>query len=163
VTSWNDLHAAAPEFAAACRARIERDGIALLASLRADGFPRVSGVEPLFHAGELTVGMMPGSRKALDLRRDPRCALHAATTDKEVAAGDVKLTGRAREVTRGTELDAYLTALHAVTGWAPAPAAFHLFFIDLVDVTRVLIEDGAMHLDTWRPEHGLTRTTRRDD
>lgn len=162
MTSWNDLHLAAPEFAATCRTRIQRDGIALLASLRADGFPRISGVEPLFHAGELTLGMMPGSRKALDLRRDPRCALHAATTDKEVAAGDVKLTGRAREITGGAALDAYLRALHAAAGWAPAPDAFHLFFIDLVDVTRVSIEGGAMHIDNWRPDRGLTRTTKRD-
>lgn len=163
MTSWNDLRAAAPDFADACRTRIERDGLALLATLRADGFPRISGVEPLFHAGAVTLGMMPGSRKARDLRRDPRCALHAATTDKELADGDVKLTGRAREITGGGELDGYIEALRAATGWAPAPGAFHLFVIDLVDVTRVSISDGAMQVDTWRPDRGLTRTTKRDD
>lgn len=163
MTSWDDLHTAAPEFAATCRARIERDGLALLATLRADGFPRISGVEPLFHVGEVALGMMPASRKALDLRRDPRCALHAATIDKDLADGDVKLTGRAVEVTGGAAVEAYLVALRAAIGWAPAPGAFHLFIVDLVDVSRVSIEDGAMQVDTWRPDRGLTRTTRADE
>ena len=63
--------------------------------------------------------------------------LHAATPDFAAA-------GRAREVTGSADLAASLHALQAATDWAPAPGAFHLFFIDLVDVTRVSIEGGAM-------------------
>jgi hypothetical protein len=57
--------------------RFEATGLGLLATLRADGSPRVSGLEPLFALGELWFGMMPESRKALDLLRDPRFAIPA--------------------------------------------------------------------------------------
>lgn len=58
---------------------------ATLATLRRDGSPRISGTEVVFddEAGEIYLGMMPGSVKALDLRRDPRLALHSPTVDPQ--------------------------------------------------------------------------------
>jgi hypothetical protein len=52
----------------------------------------------------LYVGMMPGLRKALDLRRDPRLALHCPTEDPPPddpgsGRGDAKIAGRAIELT----------------------------------------------------------------
>ncbi|HVF73582.1 MAG TPA: pyridoxamine 5'-phosphate oxidase family protein [Acidimicrobiales bacterium] len=95
MTSWADVEAAAPELAALVRARFEATGLAFLATLRTDGSPRITGVEPTFEDGELVLGMMAGSRKGADLRRDPRLALHAASVDKEVKDGDAKVAGRA--------------------------------------------------------------------
>src|SRR4051812_49049254 len=84
MATWTDIEADAPELAATVRARFEAHGMGLLATLRRDGSPRISGIEPLFALGELWMGMMPGSRKAADVVRDPRFALHSATTDKDV-------------------------------------------------------------------------------
>src|ERR671935_3336335 len=95
MAAWRDVASAAPELAALVRARFEATGLGLLATLRRDGSPRISGIEPLFTADDLWLGMMPGSRKAADLLRDPRFALHSATTDKQVTHGDAKINGRA--------------------------------------------------------------------
>ena len=46
-----------------------------------DGAPRISGIEAQFLGGELWFGSMAGARKALDLRRDPRFALHSGSAD----------------------------------------------------------------------------------
>src|ERR687886_1463709 len=93
--AWKEVAAAAPELAALVRKRFEATGLGLLATLRRDGAPRISGIEPLFTDDELWLGMMPGSRKAADLLRDPRFAFHSATVDKQVTHGDAKLSGRA--------------------------------------------------------------------
>ncbi len=95
MTTWDEIAADAPALAAKVRARFEATGLAFIATLRKDGSPRISGIEPLFAAGELWLGMMDDSLKAHDLLRDPRLALHSASEDKQVANGDAKLTGRA--------------------------------------------------------------------
>src|ERR687886_3125309 len=95
MAAWKDVASSAPELAALVRARFEATGLGLLATLRRDGSPRISGIEPLFTDDELWLGMMPESRKADDLLRDPRFALHSATEDKQVTHGDARLSGRA--------------------------------------------------------------------
>ncbi len=95
MTTWDEITAAAPELAAKVRARFEATGLGFIATLRKDGSPRISGIEPLFAEGELWLGMMDGSLKAHDLLRDPRLALHSASEDKQVTNGDAKVTGRA--------------------------------------------------------------------
>src|SRR5207245_11850 len=91
----SSVNAAAPDLAPLARARFEATGLGLLATLRRDGSPRISGIEPLFTSDELWLGMMPGSRKVTDLLRDPRFALHSATEDKQVTHGDARISGRA--------------------------------------------------------------------
>ena len=102
MASWSEIEAAAPELAARARATFDAHRHKVLATLRRDGSPRISGIEASFTDGELWLGMMPGSRKALDLRRDSRMALHSASVDPpdDPAAwpGDAKLSGRAVDV-----------------------------------------------------------------
>src|ERR687883_1376464 len=95
MADWSTVSAQVPELAARVRARFEATGLGLLATLRRDGSPRISGIEPLFTDDELWLGMMPDSRKATDLLRDPRFALHSATVDKQVTEGDARLSGEA--------------------------------------------------------------------
>src|SRR6476661_8461672 len=106
-TTYDDLAQQAPELAAAIRARFEAERHHVLATLRADGSPRVSGTEVGFRNGQLFLGSMPDARKALDLRRDPRCALHAHTGDGTMAGGDGKVSGRAVEATDEATLAAF--------------------------------------------------------
>jgi hypothetical protein len=100
MTAWRDVEAAVPDFAQRVRALFEAHRHKTLATLRADGSPRISGIETVFEDGELVFGSMPDARKGADLLRDPRFALHSATVDPvpgEEAAwpGEAKLSGRA--------------------------------------------------------------------
>ena len=74
---WEEFKRADPELAALGEERIEATGLVLLGTLRKNGFPRISPVEPLLTMGRLYLGMMWQSRKALDLLRDPRCTVHS--------------------------------------------------------------------------------------
>src|SRR3954468_11811428 len=119
MTNWNDVLAAAPELGKVVQERFEATGLAVLATLRADGAPRVSGIEPSFWDGELWLGSMWEARKALDLRRDPRLALHAATVDKEVKEGDARVSGLARELDDEVRKQAFATRFAEETGFDP--------------------------------------------
>jgi len=81
MASWAEVQASEPEFAATVRAVFDKSKHKTIATLRADGAPRISGIEAEFTDGELTFGSMPGSRKSADLARDPRLALHSPSVD----------------------------------------------------------------------------------
>lgn len=155
--SWDDFEAAEPTFAAMVRARFEQHKHHVLGTLRVDGSPRLTGLEATFQFGELWLGMMPNSRKALDLRRDPRFALHANPGEgSEMEQGDARISGRAVEVT-----DPAVLARFADT--APegeVPEVFHLFRTELTEVVRTYLEMPDMCMDVWRPG-GALRTIRR--
>ena len=94
-----DVEAEEPEFAARVRAAFDAHRHKFLGTLRADGSPRISGLEMAFVAGEPWLAGMPDSVKFADLRRDPRFALHSGSSEPDVWEGDAKLSGRAAEVT----------------------------------------------------------------
>src|SRR5579872_3733036 len=79
MAAWKDVEQAEPEFAARVRRLFDAGRHKTIATLRADGSPRISGIECEFTEGELRFGSMPGARKGADLRRDPRFALHGPT------------------------------------------------------------------------------------
>jgi hypothetical protein len=111
--SWADFEAAAPEFASRVRALLSSRKHLTMATLRRDGSPRISGTEVKFVDGQLEIGSMPNAVKALDLRRDPRVAIHGPTEDPpaERAAGwkgEAKVAGTAREVGSGGEAHRFL-------------------------------------------------------
>ena len=100
MTAWRDIEQAEPEFAHRVRALFDARRHKTMATLRADGSPRISGIEAAFSDGELTFGSMPDARKGADLHRDPRCALHSATIDPVEGReadwpGEAKISGRA--------------------------------------------------------------------
>ena len=100
MTAWQDFERAAPEFAQRVQAMFDAHRHKTIATLRADGSPRISGIEAVFEDGELVFGSMPKARKGADLRRDPRFALHSATVDPIEGAeaqwpGEAKISGRA--------------------------------------------------------------------
>ena len=100
ITTWADFQQAEPELAAAVRARFEQYTHHVLATLRKDGSPRLTGLEAKFPLDELVLAMMPDSRKALDLRRDPRFSLLANPGEGTgMGGGDVRVSGWAVEVT----------------------------------------------------------------
>jgi nitroimidazol reductase NimA-like FMN-containing flavoprotein (pyridoxamine 5'-phosphate oxidase superfamily) len=154
---------AVPELAAAVRARFDAHRHKTLATLRADGSPRISGTEATFVGSDLWLGAMPGSRKALDLQRDPRLALHSSTADETMAEGDAKLSGRAFEVDDPAAALALLRAQQPGTEEPVSPGAFHLFRVDVSEIALVRIGDPSDHLviERWNERDGYERVERR--
>jgi hypothetical protein len=158
-TSWADFETAEPALSATVKVRFGMYRHHVLATLRADGSPRVTGLEADFRHGELWLGMMPGSRKALDLRRDPRFALHANPGEgAEMEHGDARLSGRALEVTDPEVLERFT----ADRPEGEVPQDFHLFRVDLTEVVRTYLDVPDICMDVWRPG-GPARTIRRGD
>ena len=165
MTDWNQLRSEAPETAAVFERRLAATGLALMATLRADGSPRISPLEPLLHDGRLWLGMMPGSTKVTDLDRDPRLCLHSATADKDVADGDAKLWGDAVRVDDNAGRAAYAAAFKAATGHdvEVMPGGFDLFLVDVTGASSLVLGEGGDHLriTTWRPGSPELVTERR--
>ena len=86
MAAWRDVERQQPEFAQRVRQLFDARRHKTIATLRADGSPRISGIEAAFEDGDLVFGSMPNARKGADLHRDPRFALHSATTDPHPAA-----------------------------------------------------------------------------
>jgi hypothetical protein len=98
MATWQAFAAAAPSLADRVYKRFTSAESHILATLRRDGSPRVSGSEVNFREGSLYIGSMFDAVKARDLHRDGRFAIHAAPGDP-AAGGDAKLAGIATEVT----------------------------------------------------------------
>ena len=151
--SWADFEAAEPELAALGRALFLETQLVLLGSLRKDGWPRISPVEPLFFAGELYLGMMWRSYKALDLRRDSRCLMVMVMNtvhDRMLKDGEFKLTGRAVEVEDTSERAAYEAALREQLGFDIAGEDYHLFKIAIATASFAKIENEDWVRKFWR-------------
>jgi hypothetical protein len=97
--SFAELVSTVPTLGAPIAARLHSTGLAMLGTVRRDGSPRVSPIEVSFFDERLFVGMMPGSRKLLDVRRDPRVMLLTPVADRNDTGGEGKLVGHLEEVT----------------------------------------------------------------
>jgi hypothetical protein len=134
---WAELERREPALAALGRQRLGDPGVVLVGTIRADGTPRISPVEPLFWDGELWLSMALGTRKAMDLRRDPRVLVHNIVTDPQASVGEFKVRGVAVEVSdRGVEAG-YADVVSRELGWTPEPGKFHLFRVGVQDVTVI--------------------------
>jgi hypothetical protein len=160
MATWSEVEAAAPELAAGVKARFDAHKHKVMATLRKDGSPRVSGTELDFKRGEIWFGSMPNARKAQDLRRDPRIAFHSATVDPEMEGGDAKIGGRALEVTDPKVIAAFVGEVEARTD--ENPGEFHLFRVEVSDLalTTVDQERGLLIVDSWSEGSGVRHAER---
>jgi hypothetical protein len=159
MASWREVERDAPALTAAVRRVFDSHKHKTMATLRADGGPRISGTEAQFHDGDVWLGSMPGARKAADLLRDARLALHSATVDAEMKDGDAKIAGRAIEVTDRAAIAAFL----GDDGGEAADDGSHFFRVDVDEVVLTRIGEPADHLviESWREGRGVQRTERR--
>jgi hypothetical protein len=142
---WQEIEDDAAEFAAKVKARFDAGTNKTIATLRRDGSPRISGSEAAFRDGEIVLGMMAGSMKLRDVRRDPRIAMHCPTTEPESPEswpGDAKVAGIVVEM--------------------PRPDGSGYFRVDIREVTLTYVGQPADHLviETWHPGRGHQRLTR---
>jgi hypothetical protein len=150
VASWAEFESAAPALGAIARARIDAVGLVLLGTKRANGWPRISPVEPLVTAGDLHLGMMWQSRKARDLLADDRCVVHSTVSDKAGTEGDVKVSGHARSLDDPDRRRHYADALFERIGWRPE-GDYHLFVIDITEVGYFKATGDRHETRVWRP------------
>jgi hypothetical protein len=160
MATWSEISTNAPDLASAVERSFGVGKHKVMATLRRDGSPRVSGTEVVFRSGEVWIGSMPGARKAQDLQRDPRIAIHSPTVDEELTLGDAKLSGTAVEVTEPAVIEAWLAAGAEEGAQAPPPGEFHLFRIDVTEVARTWVEGDELVVASWGAERG-ERTERR--
>ncbi len=149
MVTWNEFRVADPDFAALCEQRVDGVGLVLVGTLRLNGWPRISPVEPLIADGSLYLGMMWQSKKALDLLSDPKCVVHSTVTDKSGAEGDVKIYGRAVDVVDPDERERYAVALYQRIGWRPE-GDFHLFAVDIEEVGYFRVVGDGHEVRHWR-------------
>jgi hypothetical protein len=155
VTAWRVVEEAVPEFAAKVRELFDAGRHKTIATLRADGAPRISGIECEFANGEVQFGSMTGARKGADLKRDPRFALHGPTFHPEEGKegdwpGEAKIAGRA------------VPAGPVATDGASEQPEGELFTADITEVviTGLNAEATKLVVDSWTPERGLRRVER---
>jgi hypothetical protein len=150
MATWNQIVTEAPQFAQRVRDVFDVRKHKTMATLRADGSPRISGIEIEFGPDEVRFGSMPDARKAHDLRRDPRLAVHSPTVDPPEDdpggwAGEAKITGRA-----------VAEPVDPPPPEAPVGGRFH---IDISEVVLTYL-DGGLVIESWHPGRGWERRTR---
>ena len=145
VASWSDVTATEPDFADEVRRCFAVSKHATLATLRRDGSPRISGTEVEFDDdGNIYLGMMEGSRKAVDLRRDPRLALHSPTVDPPADnpsawPGEAKIAGLGVETAPPTGSE----------------EGSHRFAIDVTEVVVTAVSGDVLVIRSWHPDRGI--------
>jgi hypothetical protein len=150
MAAWKDVEQAEPEFAARVRRLFDAGRHKTIATLRADGSPRISGIECEFADGELRFGSMQGARKGADLKRDPRFALHGPVSHPQDGheaqwPGEAKIAGRA--------------VLAGPISEGPAGDLFHADISEVV-ITRLNPEATLLVIESWTPQRGLRVTER---
>jgi len=149
---WRDFEVAAPDLARLGRERFERTNVALVGTLRSDGSPRISPVEPYVVLGHLLLGMMSRSGKARDLLLDSRCSVHSSVADINGSEGEFQLHGKAVLVENDEIRDGDYSAW-----WQSLPRdACHLFSVDIDTAAFVDwdIAKGEMRVKRWSAESG---------
>jgi hypothetical protein len=148
VPRWKAFAEAEPEFAGRVRRLFDAGRHKTIATLRADGSPRISGIECELTDDDLRFGSMTGARKLADLERDPHFALHGPTFHPEEGKegdwpGEAKIAGRA--IPDGSE-----------------QAGGQMFAADITEVVITGLNSEATRLvvESWTPERGRRRVER---
>lgn len=92
--NWSEFEQASPSLAEYGRDRFGT-GVAYLATVKADGSPRVHPVTPIIGNARLFLFMEPTSPKGDDLRRDGRYALHCSVENSSGGQGEFLIEGTA--------------------------------------------------------------------
>ena len=148
--TWGEFAAAAPELAALGEAQFARTGLALVGTLRRDGWPRISPVEPFIVDGQLYLGMMWRSVKALDLLRDPRCVVHSTVSDRSGTEGEFKVYGTATDITDPEERRRFSDVVFDRTGFRPEEPEFHCFAVAIDSVVFSQLLGEEFHRQMWK-------------
>ncbi|MDJ0359125.1 pyridoxamine 5'-phosphate oxidase family protein [Rhodococcus sp. H29-C3] len=155
MATWREFESAAPELATAVSARSGAHKHHVLATLRADGSPRVSGTEVEFlDNGTLRLGSMLNALKARDLQRDPRYAIHTNPGDHSMEGGDAKISGHAVDFVDPE-------ALQKIFDAAPRELSpYNVFDLDITEVVLTEVVEDQLKVRLWKPGAPVRTFTR---
>jgi Pyridoxamine 5'-phosphate oxidase len=161
---WSDMERAQPRLARLAAERLIGPGVVLVATIRQDGTPRLSPVEPFVLDGDLLLSMMWQSAKARDLLRDPRILVHSVITSRDGAEGELKVRGTGHAQHDPAEQRAYAEAVATSLGWNPQPGRFHLFAVDVDEIAFITYDSatGDQHVAMWPPAREFIRRATTD-
>jgi hypothetical protein len=149
---WSEMEDAEPRLAELGKEKLLGPGVVLVATIRQDGTPRLSPVEPYLLDGDLWLSMLWQSTKARDLLRDPRILVHSVITGRDGTEGEFKVRGTARPELDQAVQRRYADAVTAALGWSPTVGRFHLFAVDVEQVTFISYDPGGsgdQHVALW--------------
>lgn len=152
VTTWSEFADAAPAIATIFTRRHAAAGnLCMLGTIRADGSPRISPIEPRIFEGELWIVGMPNTQKYRDLARDPRFCLHTATVDTMVTEGDAKLWGTVHDVQDRALHEGFAVELYEESGLDLRGEKFEPFYAaDITSASAVEVKDDHMDVTIWK-------------
>lgn len=156
---WSELERRQPRLAALGRQHLLDPGVVLVVTIRRDGTPRLSPVEPFVMDGQLWLSMLWQSTKAADLARDTRILVHSVVTNRNGEDGEFKVRGNARSQTDSGVQRRYSDAVAEALGWKPEPGHFHLFAIDFDHLSYLRYDDptGDQYVTQWPPGREYVR------
>ncbi|MEV6064410.1 pyridoxamine 5'-phosphate oxidase family protein [Nocardia asteroides] len=163
MTTWSTFTEEAPRISALFLRRHQATGnLCLLGTVRADGSPRISPIEPAIFEGMLVLAGMPDTRKFDDLARDPRFCLHTATVDTKVTDGDAKLFGTVTDLPDEAVHARFAQKLFDDSGFDIRGEKFdHFYVADLTGASTVEVDDDHLDITVWKPGQG-ERVVRKD-
>ena len=150
--TWGQFAESDPELAALGEAQFSRTGLALVGTLRRDGWPRISPVEPFIAERQLYLGMMLRSVKALDLFRDSRCVVHNTVSNRDGTEGEFKVYGRAIEVTDPDEWRKFSDAVYAAIDMKVEEGDGHCFAVEIESVVFSQLRGEEFHRQVWKAD-----------
>ena len=146
MSSWSEFNIDAPELSAFGRARLQYR-TAYLATIRADGSPRVHPVSPMLAGDGLFIYMEPTSPKGHDLGRDARYAMHCAVEDNSGGQGEFLVRGTARVVFDASVREQTFEHARRI-GFEPQER-YVLFELSVEEAMSTVYEDGEPKLTRW--------------
>ena len=152
---WHSFDQADPELAGMVRSRLESHRHVVMATLRAGGTPRLSGMEAPVRSGHLWLAMTPGSRKEADLSRDPRYSLHSAPDSEDLQRGDARIEGVVSPATEAEQDEFIAGHRHPIED----PSMMVLFTALIQRAVLARVTGNTLLIETWTPAEG--RTTHR--
>ncbi len=156
MVEWDDFAQEAPRIAEVFARRHKATGnLCFLATLRSDGYPRISPMEPRILDGRLVLVGMPNTKKFRDLDRDPRFSLHTASIDPHLGDGDAKVWGEARNIQDAELHERFADDLFAESGFDLRGQHFDPFYVgDLAGASSLELRDGQLTITIWKPGEG---------
>lgn len=150
--TWRNFTAAAPHIAEVFLRRHGATGnLCFLGTLRPDGSPRISPMEPRVFEGRLWLIGMPHTAKFADLLRDPRFELHTATVDTHVSDGDAKVWGQVLDVPDRELHQRFTQDLYDESGFDLRGSTFeHFFEARIAGASSVEVIDDHLDITVWR-------------
>lgn len=162
MVDWSRFAEEAPNIAETFARRHKATGnLCLLATIRSDGYPRISPIEPGIFEGQLVVVGMPNTTKFADLGRDPRFSLHTATVDPHVGDGDVKVWADAVDHHDRDFQARWAEDLYQSSGFDLRGEVFDPFYVaDIKGASSVELADNQLVITIWKPGEGERTVTK---